>query len=463
MISPAAAAAAARSLGPHKLPLPNALALLLDNDDQDQWPPEANLLVAAYHGNVRRLKEIAKRMDVNGSGVGWILRRTKCKGLNALHAATGGKGVLPICRYLVEEAKMDVNERDTFKGKKMTPLQHAVFAGNLPAVRYLLDHGANLHQEEDSERHHGFTALHTAAKKGRCAIAKFLLSRGAYVDGKSCHATTPVHLAVFGGHDSTLKILLDHNADPNKEVTLSTPLVAALRTPSLSCLKLLIQAGAEVNGNSTPLAVAAREGLTEAIKCLLEAGANPNTPDVFGRIPIELAAVYGTSEDVEILFPFTSPIPTVTNWSIDGIINHMKLERKQVEDDAFVEAKKSELKNLGDDAFKNQDYINASAFYTQAIKVDHFDAELFSNRSLCWLHTGDGRRALQDAHLCQVLRPNWVKGHFREGQALILLKDYEKACDVLSKGLQLDPLNDELDKLYWEAMKLKDGEAEAAY
>ncbi|CAL5058219.1 unnamed protein product [Urochloa decumbens] len=463
MLSPAYTAAAARSIGTHKLPLPNAFTILLDSDDQDQWPPEAILLVEAYHGNVRCLKEIAKRMDVDGRGVSSIVRRTNFKGLNALHAATGGKGVLPICRYLVEEAKMDINERDTFTGKKMTPLQHAVFAGNLPAVRYLLDHGANLHEEEDTKGHYGFTALHTAAKKGRCAIAKFLLSRGAYVYSKSCHAATLVHLAVLGGHDSTLKILLDYNADPNKEVTLLTALVVALRTPSLSCLKLLIQAGAEVNGNGTPLAVAAREGLTKAIKCLLEAGANPNTPDTFGRIPIELAAVYGTSEDVEILFPFTSPIPSVTNWSVEGIINHVKQERKQLEEDDFVEAKMSELKNQGDDALGKQDYINASAFYTQAMRVDRFDAELFSNRSLCWLHAGDGRWALQDAAWCQILRPNWIKGHLREGQALILLKDYKKACDILTKGLQLDPLNDELDKLYWEAMDLKNADAEAAY
>ncbi|CAN6310096.1 unnamed protein product [Urochloa humidicola] len=448
---------------PLSLPLPSALAILLDTDDQDEWPKEANLLIAAYHGNTRRLKEIANGMDVDGRGVSSILRRTTYKGLNALHAAAGGKGVLPICRYLVEEVKMGVNKRDTFTGKKMTPLQHAVFAGNLPAVRYLLDHGADLHQEGDPEGRNGFTALHTAAEKGRCAIAKFLLSRGAYVDGKSCHATTPVHLAVLGGHDSTLKILLDHNADPNKEVALLTPLVAALQTPSLSCLKLLIQAGGEVNDYGTPLAVAAREGLTEAIKCLLEAGANPNTPNVYGKIPIELAAVYGTREDVEILFPFTSPIPNVTNWSIDGIINHMKLERKQLEDDDFVEARKSELKNQGDDAFRKQDYINASAFYTQALRVDCYDAELFSNRSLCWLHTSDGRRALNDAHLCQILRSNWVEGYFREGQTLMLLKDYVKACKIIAEGLQLDPLNDDLDKLYWEAMELKDGNTEAAY
>lgn len=62
------------------------------------------------------------------------------------------------------------------------------------------------------------------------------------------------------------------------------------------------------------------------IKCLLVMNLQQ-----YGRIPIELAAVYGTCEDVEILFPFTSPIPTVTNWSVDGIINHMKLQRKQLE------------------------------------------------------------------------------------------------------------------------------------
>ena len=45
-----------------------------------------------------------------------MLRRTTFKGMDALHAAAGGKGKLPICRYLVEEAKMDVNKRDTFKG-----------------------------------------------------------------------------------------------------------------------------------------------------------------------------------------------------------------------------------------------------------------------------------------------------------------------------------------------------------
>jgi hypothetical protein len=50
-----------------------------------------------------------------------------------------------------------------------------------------------------------------------------------------------------------------------------------------------------------------------------------------GRMPIELAAVYGTREDVEILFPLTNPIPTVADWSVDGVITYANLERKKLE------------------------------------------------------------------------------------------------------------------------------------
>jgi hypothetical protein len=60
--------------------------------------------------------EIATRLDADGKGVTSMLRRTSFDGLNGLHAVAGGKGLLPMCRYLVEEARMDVNKRDTATG-----------------------------------------------------------------------------------------------------------------------------------------------------------------------------------------------------------------------------------------------------------------------------------------------------------------------------------------------------------
>jgi len=58
----------------------------------------------------------------------------------------------------------------------------------------------------------------------------------------------------------------------------------------------------------------------------------------------------------------------------------------------------------------------------QALKVDQFDATLFSNRSICWLRLGDGKKALYDAMECKNLRPKWAKAYYRKGAALMFLK-----------------------------------------
>ncbi|PNT62278.1 hypothetical protein BRADI_4g00790v3 [Brachypodium distachyon] len=433
-----------------EFPLPHVFEQL-HGKAEDNWPPEASFLVAAYRGNVRRLKEIARSLDDRGRrGVEATVATTSYRGLNALHAAGGG-GNLAVYRYLVEVVKMDVNMWDASAAKK-TPLEHAVSGGNLPAVRYLLDHGADLHMEGDEN----VTALHRAAKKGKSVIVRFLLSRGAHVDGNS-ESGTPLHFAALKGHESTVEVLLEHHANPNKVVPsyLVTPLEAALIAASTPCVKLLVQAGANVNDANNYLAKAATEGLTEAIKCLLEAGANPNCPDECGRRPIELAAVYGRREDVELLFAFTSPIPNVSDWTVDGIINHAKLERIQLKDDAVFKKKTSDLKQQGDEAFDRQDYTNASLFYTEALRVDPSDCQMLVKRSRCWLRLGDGQKALEDATICKRSWRGSAEAHHCRAEALVLLKEYEKACEELSSGLELDPENDEMDKLFWEAMELK--------
>jgi tetratricopeptide (TPR) repeat protein len=58
----------------------------------------------------------------------------------------------------------------------------------------------------------------------------------------------------------------------------------------------------------------------------------------------------------------------------------------------------------------------------QAIGLDSFDATLYSNRSLCYLKIGEAQKALLDAETCINNRPDWVKGYYRTGAALMLLK-----------------------------------------
>ena len=58
----------------------------------------------------------------------------------------------------------------------------------------------------------------------------------------------------------------------------------------------------------------------------------------------------------------------------------------------------------------------------QAIDLDPTDAILYSNRSFCLLQIGEATKALSDAYSCIKVRPEWVKGYYRKGAALMSLK-----------------------------------------
>lgn len=59
--------------------------------------------------------------------------------------------------------------------------------------------------------------------------------------------------------------------------------------------------------------------------------------------------------------------------------------------------------------------------------------------------SGDAKNALNDAQACSMMRPGWPKASYREGTALMLLKDYEKACGAFLDGLKLEPRNVEME------------------
>lgn len=49
-----------------------------------------------------------------------------------------------------------------------------------------------------------------------------------------------------------------------------------------------------------------------------------------GLKPIQVAAWRNNREVVELLLPLTSPIPGVSNWNVDGIMEHMKESEEKV-------------------------------------------------------------------------------------------------------------------------------------
>ncbi|XP_040243245.1 uncharacterized protein [Aegilops tauschii subsp. strangulata] len=373
--------------------------------------PQTAFFDAATGGDLRRLRELASGKDAEEKA--W-LADVSIQGVGPFQAAAR-LGKVDVCRCLVEELGFDINA-----GSKIgvTALAAAALDGKMAVVRYLLDNGADPNKKDDA----GSVPLHCAAKFGHHEAARLLLSRGASVDIAYFHGT-PLHIAAYYGKASVMKVLLEHHADPNKvSEVLGTPLIAALsgtseglpESISLKCVKLLVECGA---------------------------------------MPIQIAASCGRRKHVELLFPLTSPIRTISNWTVDGILANAKSKHSKPRDEEDDGNTKIQLKLCGEEAVKRKDYRGASMFYTEAIELDPTDATLYSNRSLCHMQMTEVDMALLDANTCIELRPEWLKGYYRKGVALMFLKEYKEACDVFMAGLKLDPGNAEMEKALREAVE----------
>ncbi|KFK37883.1 hypothetical protein AALP_AA3G041700 [Arabis alpina] len=424
-------------------------------------------LNAACTGNLEFLKKVAEQLDEEKDLAKTVESIKDAYKRGAIHFAAR-EGQTEVCRYLLEELKLDVNTKDEAGD---TPLVHAARQGQIATAKYLLEHGADPNIASEL----GATALHHAAGTGEIELMKELLSRGVSVDSES-ESGTPLIWAA--GHDQkdAVEVLLEHNANPNAETEDNvTPLLSAVAAGSLACLELLVKAGAKANvfaGGATPLHIAADIGDLDLINCLLKAGADPNQKDEEGNRPLDVAALRENRKVVEILFPLTTKPETVKDWTVDGILAHMEsnkeLEQEENSNKAKsiengikkdlpevspeAKAKAAEAKARGQDAFHRKDFQMAIDAYTQAIDFDPTDHTFFSNRSLCWLRLGQAEQALSDAKTCRELKPDWPKGCFREGAALRLLERFDEAANAFYEGVLLSPESKELTDAFREAV-----------
>ncbi|CAL5021924.1 unnamed protein product [Urochloa decumbens] len=357
------------------------------------------LLVAAYDDDIRLFKKAVRALRKGGGCGREEVEAVRVEeGLGLLHIATTRESV-EVCGYLVEVLRVDV---DAVDDKGRTPLMYAIHSKNATIVKYLLDHGAN----QDKADHEGLVPLHSAAGIGDCKILELLLAKGAYIDPvgkagadvKADRIISALVDATNSGSTECLNFILGAGAShdvPDDVKSIGNKTVE--RKNYLAAQGIYRKAGDDVKATNilTALLDATNSGSTECLNSLLEAGAIHDFPD----------------------------------------------------DNEHVDKRKmAQLKSLGTKAAERKDYLFASEIYSKAINLDpNNDATLFSNRSHCWLHMGDGEKALQDALECREMRPDWPKAYYRQGAALLLLKDYKSACETLFDGFKLDPKNDAIE------------------
>jgi ankyrin repeat protein len=178
----------------------------------------------------------------------------------------------------------DINARD--RGN-FTALCIACYWGKLDAVTELVHLGADL---EVACGEGGITAVGKQPE-----VIKLLLQAGARVNFQSSNGGTALYEAASRNYAKVIEVLVEGGADPNLSgETLGTPLYAAVFNGAIDAAKVLVWNGANLEARwlgSTALHLAALRNDTKMVRLLVEAGAEVDAIDDQGLNALHIAAL----------------------------------------------------------------------------------------------------------------------------------------------------------------------------
>ncbi len=168
-------------------------------------PISANIHEAAKNGDLDEIKRLLKENPA-------LLNEQDNEGRTPLHTAAEC-GHLNIVRYLVDEEKVPVNEKNGY-GYGVTPLHCAVENGHLAIVSYFVGEKGVSCDESSAE---GFTPLRTAIQRGHLTIVRYLVDRGANLYEKNRYGWTLLHEAAGRGRFDIVQYLVNEKEMPLDE------------------------------------------------------------------------------------------------------------------------------------------------------------------------------------------------------------------------------------------------------
>ena len=217
-------------------------------------------------------------------------------GRTPLHVAAE-KGQTDTINYLLNR-DADINARDK---SGLSALYCALKGGHVTTAKFLIDKGSESLLSSDPNLLGFYEAdmLQSSAREGLTATVEFLLSSGVSADAihsKGDSLLTPLEEAACAGHCDVVRLLLDHGANINGNV--------ASREERLRKRQMESNSWEDRHywGNICPLyaALGARQG--EVAKLLIESGANISTLNSGTFRPLsDLAAKYGLFDVLKLL------------------------------------------------------------------------------------------------------------------------------------------------------------------
>ncbi|CAM5784608.1 ankyrin repeat domain-containing protein [Ottowia pentelensis] len=126
------------------------------------------------------------------------------KGVPGLYLALE-EDSLKVARLLVAARRTKGEQRNT---KDESVLMMAAYKGDLDIARALIDKDADVNKP-------GWTPLHYAATKGHLKMMDLLLEHYAFIDAQAPNGNTPLMMAAFYSTPEAVKLLIQAGADVN--------------------------------------------------------------------------------------------------------------------------------------------------------------------------------------------------------------------------------------------------------
>jgi ankyrin repeat protein len=263
-------------------------------------PRDTRLVDAVKAGNSAAVATLLqKKVDVNAP---------EADGTTALHWAVRNDDATLVDRLVRAGANAKAQNR-----YGITPIALACENGSAPVVERLVKAGVSANTTGPL----GETALHLCARTGKPEAVRALLAHGATVDTiENWRGQTPLMWAAAEGHGDAMKVLIEAGADVNARSSIIawerqrteeprdkwlppgglTPLLFTAREGRVDSARVLLDRGADINivdpDRHTSLIIALSSGHFDVAGLLIERGADVNMEDKVGQTAL-YAAVDG--------------------------------------------------------------------------------------------------------------------------------------------------------------------------
>ncbi|XP_065593019.1 nuclear factor NF-kappa-B p105 subunit isoform X1 [Cyrtonyx montezumae] len=291
----------------------------------------------AVSGDVRMLLAVQRHLtavqDDNGD--------------NVLHLS-----IIHLHRELVKnllEVMPDMNYTNIINMRNdlyQTPLHLAVITKQAEVVEDLLKAGANVNLLD----RHGNSVLHLAAAEGDDKILSLFLKHqkaSSMINLCNGEGLGAIHMVVMANSLSCLKLLIAAGVNVNAQEQKSgrTALHLAVEQENLPLAGcLLLEGDADVDSTTydgtTPLHIAAGRGFTKLAAVLKAAGADPHVENFEPLFDVEDD---GKDDDDEGIVPGTTPLDMAASWEVYDILNGKPYAAAAVSEDLLTQGPLREL------------------------------------------------------------------------------------------------------------------------